>query len=411
MGRGAKALAVSLALILGVTACSRDYTLAYLYVTAKTSATTGLINAYAIDYQTGSLLPLADSPIPTGKNPVALTTMPDGTALFVANHDDSTIEVYNIGTDGKLYQGATYNTLGSFPTALAVDGGGKFLYATTTYQGTATSGTGGITIFPINEATNPNTVTLGTATTVNLGGANLGNSPIGITVSKIGIRQTSAYVLVADQETTSGGTPFGIIRVFQQGKDSSGNPTATLTAIPGTASTQDPTGTGFAAGTSPGGIAVDPSAGFVYVTDKSTNQIYTNTMIAGVLAPLKNGSPTSTGQFPLGLNIDPRGQFLYVANYNSNTVSGYTISTTNGSLTAVGTAAVATGPTCVAMENALGAYLYTSNQLDDSVSGERYDAHTGSMTGIQGTQFSASHLPTCAVAIANGSHATQLTVQ
>ncbi len=407
MGRGAKALAVSLALILGVTACSRDYTLAYLYVTAKTSGVSGLINAYAIDYQSGSLLALADSPIPTGKNPVAITVLPDGNGLFVANHDDSTIEVYNIGTDGKLYQQATYNTVGSFPTAMAVDSGGKFLYVTTTYQGASTSGAGQISIFPITEKTNPNQITLGTATSVNIG-----NNPVGITVSKIGIRQTSAYVMAIDQETTSGGTPFGVIRVFTQGQDSSKNPTATLTAVAGTLAVS--TGSGFAAGTTPAAIAVDPSAGFVYVTDSSTNQIYGNlitTANPGITLTPMLSSPFSTGQYPQGINIDPRGQFLYVANYNSNTVSGYTIDLVKGSLTATGTAAVATGPTCIAMENALGAYLYTSNQLDDSVSGERYDAHTGSMTGIQGTQFPASHLPTCAVAIANGSHATALTTQ
>ena len=42
MGRGLEGhLAVSLALGLGITACSRDYTVAYLYVTSATRTTYG----------------------------------------------------------------------------------------------------------------------------------------------------------------------------------------------------------------------------------------------------------------------------------------------------------------------------------------------------------------------------------
>ena len=69
-GRSLKALAVSLAVGLGMTACSRDYTVGYLYVAASRVA---LISAYAIDYQSGALDQLADlrrsrkmhSPTPT----------------------------------------------------------------------------------------------------------------------------------------------------------------------------------------------------------------------------------------------------------------------------------------------------------------------------------------------------------
>ena len=44
MGRGLKALAVSMAVGLGMTACSRDYTVGYLYVT-NAKALPGLITA------------------------------------------------------------------------------------------------------------------------------------------------------------------------------------------------------------------------------------------------------------------------------------------------------------------------------------------------------------------------------
>ncbi|MEO6911970.1 MAG: 3-carboxymuconate cyclase, partial [Edaphobacter sp.] len=61
-------------------------------------------------------------------------------------------------------------------------------------------------------------------------------------------------------------------------------------------------------------------------------------------------------------------------------------------------------PTCVAIEPALGKYLYTSNNLDGTVSGEKLDPHNGTLISIQNTPFPASGLPTCAVAVANGSY-------
>ena len=112
-----------------------------------------------MDYQTGALIPLADSPLTAGKNPVTLVPTPDGKNLYVVNQDDSNVMQYSIGTDGKLYLKNTVNVTGSTPTAAAVDPAGKFLYITFTYQlgpggqqlySPASPGPGGITIFPID---------------------------------------------------------------------------------------------------------------------------------------------------------------------------------------------------------------------------------------------------------------------
>ena len=46
-------LAASLAMV-SLTACTRDYTLAYMYVTTAKSAP-GVINQYTVDYQSGAL--------------------------------------------------------------------------------------------------------------------------------------------------------------------------------------------------------------------------------------------------------------------------------------------------------------------------------------------------------------------
>ena len=410
MGRLAKASVVSVALGLGLTACSRDYVVAYVYVTTA-KANPGLINGYAVDYQTGSLVALADSPIPAGRNPVAIvsaTSQKTGNQfLFVLNHDDSTVGSYGVGTDGKLYAENTVNTTGSFPVAAAVDSAGAFLYVAYTLQNgytTALPGPGGISIFPITYSggtSGQETVSLGTPTNVNIG-----NNPVGIVASKY-----NNYVYVVDAETPAGGSPVGEILGFKQNAT-----TGALTALPGVnvpttvPASSLPAATGYVAGVTPSGIAENPLSSFVYVTDKVANQLYGYIVQAnGSLVPMVN-APFTTGQYPYSVTIDPRGLYLYVANYNASTVSAYAITTSTGTPTASvgGNTAVSTNPVAIAIEPALGIYLFTANQTDNTISGEQLDPHNGGLKAIQNSPFPASGLPTAIVAITNGAHSTSL---
>src|SRR5260370_2441104 len=131
LGRGTLASILSLALV-SVTACSRDYVLAYVYVTTAKpltgSSPNGGVSAYAVDYQIGSLTPLADSPIQAGRNPVTLVASPTGLNLYFLNHHDSSSWEDSIGTDGKIYLQNTYNVTGSMATAIAIDAAGQRLY-------------------------------------------------------------------------------------------------------------------------------------------------------------------------------------------------------------------------------------------------------------------------------------------
>jgi len=109
------------------------------------------------------------------------------------------------------------------------------------------------------------------------------------------------------------------------------------------------------------------------------------------------------------VTVDPRGTFVYVVNFASSTVGAYTINKATGALSgASGGISVATGPTCVTIDPAIGIYLYTSNQTDNSISAERLDPHSGALSQVQGTQFTSAAFPTCLVAVANGAHATQI---
>jgi 6-phosphogluconolactonase len=402
-GRIAKASLVSLALGLGLTACTRDYTVAYVYVTTA-KANPGLIDAYGVDYQSGALVQLADSPIPAGRNPVGLvsSTSPKGNVfLFVLNHDDSTVGSYAVGTDGKLYGQQTFNTSGSFPVAAAVDSTGSFLYVAYTYQTgftPASPGPGGISIFPItyNGASSQETVTLGTPKNMNIG-----NNPVGITASKF-----NNFVYVVDAETPANSSPAGQILGFKKGTDGS------LTPLPGVT----PLGTNglqqYPAGVSPSAIAENPLSSYVYVTDKVSNQLIGYLVLAnGSLSPMQNG-PFTTGQFPVALTIDPRGSFLYVVNFNPSTISAFAINPGNGTPTSTvsGSTSVLTNPVGITIEPALGIYLFTANQTDNSVSGAQLSPNNGALKNIQHTPFPASGFPTGIIAIANGQHLTSTSV-
>jgi 6-phosphogluconolactonase (cycloisomerase 2 family) len=372
---------------LGMTACSRDYTLGYLYVT-NAKATPGQITAYSIDYQSGALTQLTGSPFSSGgNNPVTLAASPNNQFVYVVNQGTSTVVAYTIGSGGQLTAGKASAVLASnatsTPTSIAVDPAGKFLYVAFKYQ-TGTTGPGGITCFPINADGS-----LGTA----LPFVALGNNPSGIAIPA-----TGGFVYVVDQESPLTSTAHGVLLSFTENVA-----TGALTAVSGSYFG------GVAAGTTPSAVAADPSGHFLYVTDQATNQLYGYTFTGGGAPLAMLNSPFTAGLFPIAVTVDPRGMFVYVVNFASSTVGTYTINRATGALSgASGGATVATGPTCVTIDPAIGLYLYTSNNTDNSVSAEQLDPHSGALKGVQGTQFSSQGLPTCAVAVANGAHATQI---
>ena len=415
LGRGFKAVGVSLAVGLGMSACSRDYTLAYVYVTEATAGSTGSVAEFAVDYQTGSLTPLAETSIPSGGNdPVSLVTSPNGKYLYVINNaaPSSNVVEFSIGTDGKLYQENTYpvvqNTsgtvVGSFPTSVAIDPNGAFLYVAFTYQSgytTANPGPGGVAVYPINASDG----SLGApVANGSLPYFPVGDNPAGIIVSAnvpavAGQTTPQNYVYVIDQEKATGTTAAqGVLLAFAANA-------GVLTPIAGSVDG------GVAAGTTPAAIAEDPDGRFLYVTDETTNQLYGYSVQSGGLPIAMSQSPFATGSFPLGVTVDPRGEYVYVANFNSDTVSPFAINQANGSLSAIvgtGGSAVNAGPTCVTVEPALGIYLYTSNNTDNSVSALQLNANTGALSQVQNTPYPTGVLPTCAVSVANGAHASEI---
>lgn len=387
------AASLSVAIGLGLTACSRTYTVAYVYMTTA-KADPGLINGYKVDYQSGDLTPLEDSPIPTGgRNPVTVVAAPNSKHIYVVNHDDSTVVWFAIGTDGKLYPQKTYNTTGSFPTAAAIDPAGKFLYVTFTFQSgftTALPGAGGIAVFPI-AADN----SLGTPLTQS---ANTGLNPMGIVAS-------GQFVYVIDQD------PATTLNLLGYSVNST---TGSLTPLPGvTINPGNTTSTGFQIGATPAGILEDASLKHLYVTDQLGNRVVGYSIAAnGVPTQISNGIAT-TDAGPAGLTIEASGKFMYIANVTAGTISGYTFGTNGEPIrsTVAGSVQSGTGTNCVTTIGAPSSqdpshalYLYASNNLTSNVTGEQVSTVDGSLKQIQGTPFGGSALPTCVVSVPSFPH-------
>jgi 6-phosphogluconolactonase len=420
MLRAAMAAGLSAAIGLGLAACSRDYTADYVYTV---SASNGNINAFGVDYQSGILTQITGSPFSDQfQSNTTIVAAPNGKYLYaISGPQDSKVAEIAVGTDGKLYVQHTYSMTGTYPTAAAIDSTGTFLYVTFTYQSgftPALPGPGGITIFPINSDNS-----LGTPVTQNgLDYVPVGNNPVSIAVSAPtcgtaavipsnpactgtgGSSHENVFVYVVDQEPSPNATVLGYAQ---------NTSTGTLTPLSGTAFNPTlNTWQGYTAGVTPSAIAVDPTGRFVYVTDKTSNQILgysIDTSATGNLTALVS-SPFGTGLYPVSLTIDPRGKFLYVVNYNSSSVSSFAINVGTGSLSSVAGTSFTTEaqPTCVTIDPALGIYLYTSNYLAGSISAGKLSPNTGALQGVANSPFPVSALPACIVSVPNGEHSIQI---
>jgi 6-phosphogluconolactonase len=386
ISRLAKVSVGSVAMVFGLASCSLDYVVGYVYMTTNKS-NPGLINQYSIDFQSGALASIG-TPIAAGNDPVRLVATPGGQFVYVVSQGDSMVREFAVQGDGTLASKNSYTITGTAPTSVTIDPQGKFLYVTFLYQ-SGTSGPGGVSIFPVNADNS-----LGTALT-----QPAGNNPVGVVVSYF-----NHFVYVLDQDPANPS-----ILGFSQNTT-----TGALTPVPGTtiATVAGKTvATGYAAGVTPSAITEELTARFVYVTDEAANQLIGYTVQPnGSLVPMING-PFQTGLFPVNVTVDPTGKLLYVVNFNSNTVEGYAIDTFTGTPSgAVGAFAtsVGTGPTCVAIDPALGTFLYTSDSLDNTVTGERLNPSTGGLAVVQNSPFPGAGQPTCLTVVPNGAHASQI---
>ncbi|HEX4005261.1 MAG TPA: beta-propeller fold lactonase family protein [Acidobacteriaceae bacterium] len=407
IGQGMLAIAASLGVGLGIASCNPGDTIDYLFVTLNNASSSGngSIVSYHVNSYSGALTAVAGSPFSSqGKNPVSEVATPNQKYLYVANHDSNNVAEFAIGTDGQLSAGKTYSTPGAEPVALAVNSTGTLLFVLDYYQAgysDAKPGPGELMVYPISADGS-----LGTPVgTSGSSFAALQCFPTGVAVTPNGnyvfATNTNAYIVTtASASATPPATPSacpsqGTISGFSVGSSGA------LTAVAGSP---------FLAGTTPTGVAIDPTNRFLYATDSVQNQLIAYDILAGgVLYPLTNG-PFQTETFPVGVVVDPRGKYIYVTDYNSSEISEFTIVQSTGSpsqLTSPSYGTKAPSPTCIGIDPALGRYVYTSDFSGAYVTGAELNPNTGALNGIQDSPYPVTGSPTCVALVPHGNHATQ----
>ena len=214
----------------------------------------------------GTVTPIAaatgrrGTPIPVGKDPVALAETPDDKTVYVANDGSGTVTPIATATKtaGKPI------TVGYYPHAIAITPDGATAYVAS-YDGTVT---------PIATATN----TVGPPIEV-------GDEPAAIAITPDG---TTAYV--ANNVVSGTVTPIAL---------------ATRTA-----------GKPIRVGSKPVAIAIAPDGSTVYVANLASGTVTPVSTATGVA-----GKAIAVGDEPEGIAITPNGNTVYVANYGSDTVT------------------------------------------------------------------------------------------
>jgi len=138
-------------------------------------------------------------------------------------------------------------------------------------------------------------------------------------------------------------------------------------------------------------MTFDPSGKFAYAAEggafpaggfgsSSSVSMFTVNSTTGALTSI---GTIAAGAGPDSVAVDPSGMFAYVPNFGSNDVSMYTIDTTTGALASIGTGTIAAGtsPDSVAVDPA-GKFAYVTNFGSNDVSMYTIDATTGALASI-----------------------------
>jgi 6-phosphogluconolactonase (cycloisomerase 2 family) len=386
-----------------VTACSQltqTLTVDFVYVTSAKAAGAdqyGEINVYEINSESGHMRQIPTSPFPSaGRNPVAEATSSDYQNLFVVNQDDNTIVQFVVGTDGKLYPFNTVNTPGIFPMAVAVNKSNVFVvdtYEPLPLCSTADPCPGSIGVFPLtaggSASSAPCTATFcmgspAVNSTLNaqywplaLSGVNASHI---IVPTAVNVLASGSYVYVAAYDS-SVSPNVGYVFGFSVGTG------GVLTPL---------SGSPFAAGTHPSAIASDPTSAYVYVTDFVKGNVLAYSAASGNLAPLA-GSPFPSGNQPTGIVVDPSYSFAYVTNSLDATVTAYSMS--SGKLSNIGSYSTGLQPIAIGIDPSTNHFLYTVNFLNNTLSGFQLSTTNGSLLDSQNSPFATDAQPTAVAAI------------
>jgi len=368
-------------------------TIDYIYLAGSaTSGSNGIIQAFAVDSQSGALRTGKPSVDSGGPNPVALAVSSDHQHLYAANQGNNSVVHFSLDSNGTMTKKDSV-TLADAPVYLAVNEAGTYLFVV---SGT-TSAT--LTAYSLSSGT---IGTVAAQEPLTIPGFDTDSVvPTGVTALA---NNNAVYVTLYDRSAYNpGGTTT-----------STANPGWIFGFTVGSSGALTPTGGGpYRAGVKPSALTADPTSRFIYVTDFASNQLIGYAVQSnGILSYLING-PSRTGNEPAAITVDPRGKYIYVANSLDSSVSAYAIDLATGTpSTAVNVTGSSinttdTQPVSVVVDPALGRYVYTANFLGNSVSGFRLDPNAGSLKQSQATPYPTGPKPTAITAVPHGNHSIQ----
>jgi 6-phosphogluconolactonase (cycloisomerase 2 family) len=425
-GQISLALAVSLALGLGVTSCSTDHAVGYFYVTGSQY---NQISGFRIDNNLGNLTPIPNSPFGSGGfNPIKALVTNAGRFLYVlnagcggtsqvacptgtpANQTGANISLFTIGGKGALSFQAAYTSQGNQPVQLQTDTAGQHLFVldstvpdptTCSYAVTTPASTcGDITTFNID----PNTGRLSLVTNQqvkNSNGTNLSYFPVGSSPINFVVVPSNTFLYVIENGSGSAADPSQAVFVY-------GLSGGQLTLTQNTPIITNATELTY----------IYASSKYVYLIDAqnglTAGQILPYTVgVNGALQSLVHGAVNNTGTVanPGPMIVDHQNKFLYIANMGPNltatsessSVSAFFIDPVTGFLTLIpSTVPFGSGssPRCI-IEDPSNQYLYTANFADSTVTGAIINSQTGTLTTLRKAPsggFATTGQPTWCVA-------------
>jgi len=281
----------------------------------------------------------------TPASPSAVAVDPYERFVYATKSANNTVEQYSLVGCGffclTLQDNGSAST-GNFPFNLTVDPSGRFLYV---------AANAGVFGFTINQST-------GVLTAIS-GGAALGTAG---NLTQITTDPTGRFLFVGN----SGPTQVFVYSI---------NPaTGVLTAV---------TGSPFSTVVG-NAIAVDPTGRFLYVSGGNLGTHYI------LVCPITAGNgviscsvTVATAAFAIGIAVEPTGQYAY-ATFLDGTVAAYTIDSSSGGLSIIGSpVAAGASPNSIAVDFQ-GQYVYVTNSGANTISGYSINPNTGALTEITG---------------------------